>query len=111
MTQSFDWQETLALAQHNDALANELLSLLQGTLETHRNVFQAALAEDDHAMMQREAHKLYGACCYVGVPKLRQLTAAADQLEITEESTLVELTHQIIAEIDHLLSEVFNEQS
>lgn len=75
---SFDWQLALKRANQNSQAANEMLAdfieLLPACVETLKYMW----AQRDYNGLKQEIHKLHGACCYTGVPRLQNL---ADELE------------------------------
>ena len=75
---SIDWQLALKRANQNHDAAKELLTdfieLLPDAIVTIRTLWE----KRDFNGLKAEIHKLHGACCYTGVPRLQNL---ADELE------------------------------
>ncbi|WP_232371937.1 hybrid sensor histidine kinase/response regulator [Salinimonas iocasae] len=70
---TLDWNLAVERTERDDATARELLSdfvrLLPDSIET----IKAGWEDSDFQAMQKEVHRLHGACCYTGVPKLQQI--------------------------------------
>ena len=100
-TISINWALCLTLANDKEDLANEMLTMfIQETPPTKALIEQSFKANDLEALHQH-IHKLHGAACYCGVPKLKQLVADTetalkakqlDQLEQQVKAVLAELT-------------------
>ena len=50
-------------------LLSDFVRLLPDSIET----IKAGWEDSDFQAMQKEVHRLHGACCYTGVPKLQQI--------------------------------------
>lgn len=72
-TKSIDWNSCLELSNHKPDLAKELLTMFIDDMPNAKNDIEKALHENNLEMLGNYAHKLHGACCYVGVPKLRAI--------------------------------------
>lgn len=74
----FDWDLALKRANFNVQSAQYLLSefqkMLPGIIKEINEHFASSHSADVHATV----HKLHGACCYTGVPKLQSLCAAIE---------------------------------
>ena len=75
---SFDWQLALKRSNHNEAASKELfrdfVKMLPPAIETIKQEWDSR----NYSGLQSEIHRLHGACCYTGVPKLHGL---AEELE------------------------------
>ncbi|WP_091990130.1 two-component sensor histidine kinase BarA [Pseudoalteromonas denitrificans] len=75
-----DWPLALERAGGKSALAHEMLHMLMTSIpETQKKLEQAYIDKKREDILQ-VIHKFHGACCYTGVPKLKQL---AETLEIS----------------------------
>lgn len=75
---SFDWEACLSSSHNKEDLARELLSMFINELPVFREEIIKAYQQRDDKKLGNLLHKLNGACCYCGVPKLKMLI---DQLE------------------------------
>ena len=77
---SVDIQLCLKLANNKPALARDMLSMLLESLETEKASINDLLAKQDYAQAGELVHRLYGSCCYCGVPKLKHISGLLDKL-------------------------------
>ncbi|HSX19617.1 MAG TPA: response regulator, partial [Gammaproteobacteria bacterium] len=68
-----DWQLCKKLAGNKEDLAHEMLDMLINCLPNDRAVIMQAYNANNMQDLREHVHKLHGACCYVGVPKLKAL--------------------------------------
>lgn len=68
-----DWQLCKKLAGNKEDLAQEMLDMLINCLPNDRTVIMQAYEAKNLPELREHVHKLHGACCYVGVPKLKAL--------------------------------------
>ncbi|MGE3320329.1 MAG: response regulator, partial [Candidatus Berkiella sp.] len=73
------WEQSVKLAGHNDALAKDMLKGLIESLSSAQKSINQTYTQKDLKAMREAVHRLHGACCYCGVLPLK--TAVA-QLEI-----------------------------
>lgn len=89
-----DWDRAIKLAGNNPDLAKDILILLQKQLPSDIKLLQQALAAGNYLDLKKEAHKLYGAVCYCGLPQLqgslRSLESALKQQPYLEINSLVD---------------------
>ncbi len=73
VSETIDWSLSVEIAGGNEALAEEMLTLLRDSLpETVAEIRRAYDAQDYSALLT-EVHKLHGASCYCGTARLRKL--------------------------------------
>jgi two-component system sensor histidine kinase BarA len=99
---TLDWELCLKQCNNNSALAKELFDLFIGELP----LFKQKIAEAEKFKKQADLldviHKLHGACCYIGVPKLKNLVAKAEiQLKKGEDFAWSSL-QEILSEIEKI---------
>lgn len=70
-----DWQLALGRANKNEKIANELLDEFCVQLPLSLEEIEHALRVQDWKLMQQKVHRLHGASCYTGTPKLQQICA------------------------------------
>ena len=87
----------------NEAMAKEMLQLLVETLPNELKSFQTAYEQRDWQVIKNLAHKLHGATCYCGVPRLKQAcTHLETYLQTPERNQREELYQQLLKEIETL---------
>jgi two-component system sensor histidine kinase BarA len=59
-------------------LAQEMLQLLVQSLPQAEQQIEQALTDNDQQLLLHALHKLHGACCYTGVPRLKNLLEALE---------------------------------
>ncbi|RUP79647.1 two-component system sensor histidine kinase/response regulator [Alteromonas sp. KS69] len=97
---SLDWQLALKRAHQNHEAAKELLEDFITMAPEMLMSLKALWNKKDYAELKLEIHKLHGACCYIGAPRLQSL---ADELE----SALKLGQHFLVAEnLPLLLDEI-----
>ena len=100
MNQSIiDWNYCLKQSNNNPKIAKELLTLFGKELSEFKHNL-TTVTENKHYL--EIVHKLHGACCYVGVPKLHKW------VEKTEAKLKSEPNADVSEEIQHILIEIDN---
>lgn len=74
-----DWELALSRTAHKKGLAKEIFHSLMEALPEEREALHAALADKNFGVLRERVHRLLGACCYTGVPRLEHLLRAMDQ--------------------------------
>ncbi|OGT60635.1 MAG: hypothetical protein A3E85_02715 [Gammaproteobacteria bacterium RIFCSPHIGHO2_12_FULL_45_12] len=77
----------IRLAGNKKDLANEILSLLIQTLPDDISSIITQYQNKNYTELLREVHKLHGAVCYCGLPRLKTLL---DQLETHLKNPIME---------------------
>ncbi|MBU2885043.1 response regulator [Gilvimarinus agarilyticus] len=72
--------QCLSLANHKVTLAKDMLTMLLDSLSEEKKAINEAYQEQHWASLQELIHKLYGSCCYTGVPHLRSLSGLLDKV-------------------------------
>lgn len=70
----------LRLANNKPALARDMLVMLLKNLDAERNDINQAFERKDFENMEALVHKLYGSCCYCGVPRLKKISSLLDKI-------------------------------
>lgn len=73
VTPLIDWDLALQRAACKPELAQEMLLLLIKSLPQSEKQIRQAITDNDQQMLLHALHKLHGACCYTGVPRLKNL--------------------------------------
>ncbi|MFY8272960.1 two-component sensor histidine kinase BarA [Pseudoalteromonas sp. SSDWG2] len=98
---SLNWELALQRAGGKEDLANEMLNMLLLSIPETLSLVEEAMEANDHERLLSIIHKFHGACCYTGVPKLKNLaelieTAMKEQASINDiEPELFELQDQL----------------
>jgi two-component system sensor histidine kinase BarA len=93
------------LAGNNQKIAEEMMILflkeLPGTFHAMQKVYQ----EQKFNELKRLAHKLHGALCYCGLPRLKSATAALECALDNNESNITPFYIQFEKEVVSLIQE------
>ncbi len=106
-----DWDMACKLAGNKQDLAQELFAKLCSALPSDMDRIQKAFEIKDWENLRDEVHRLHGACCYCGVPKLKRClegleTDLARGVKNTEQALHVETQ---ITELNSLIEELLSE--
>lgn len=77
---SVDILACLRLANNKPKLARDMLVMLLQNLEAERNEINTAFEQEDFSRLEELVHRLYGSCCYCGVPRLKKISGLLDKL-------------------------------
>ena len=77
---SVDILTSLRLANNKPKLARDMLVMLLQNLEAERCDINAAFEQEDFVKLEELVHRLYGSCCYCGVPRLKKISGLLDKL-------------------------------
>ncbi|WP_439135403.1 response regulator [Pseudomaricurvus sp.] len=80
-------QEALHLCNGKNDLARDMLGKLSEGLAEDSELISQLYQQKNWGELQERVHRLYGGCCYCGVPELRKATATLDNLLIKGEHT------------------------
>ncbi len=97
----FDWQLALSRAGNRPELAAEMLTMLVESLAETKVQLQQGIKLNDLPNLSSIVHKLNGACCYNGVPKLEKI---GQQIEsnIKLSQRLADLEPELLELIDEI---------
>ncbi len=70
-----DWELATQLAGNKRELAKEMLNILSKTLPNDIACIKQCENNKNYDELQKRVHKLHGALCYCGVPRLKQAAA------------------------------------
>lgn len=70
---SLDWDLSLKLAVGNHKLAKKLFNMMISSLPKEQMLINNALNNNQLTQLKEMIHKLHGACCYTGLPKLKHI--------------------------------------
>lgn len=102
-----DWEESVRLAGHKKELAKDLLMMLMNELPGELNSMENLLHKKDFDELLKIAHKLHGAVCYTGTPRLKKVLSELEtQLKTNimdnSPSAIEPLIQQLKCEVDQL---------
>ncbi|MDQ2075390.1 response regulator [Marinimicrobium sp. ABcell2] len=93
----------LKLANHKAGLARDMLVMMLQNLDAERNDINRAYDNKDFEQMEELVHRLYGSCCYCGVPRLKRISGLVDKIlqnrQYDQLSAPVTALHNEIEEI------------
>lgn len=108
-----DWNYCLEMANNQQEVAQELLTLIIQQLPADLETLQQAFQQQHYAELQRYAHKLHGALCYTGLPRLRQTVARIENFlkkKDTDASTLATLIAEMMHEAEKVFTTEWNKE-
>ncbi len=102
-----DWTLAKQRAGGKTDLAIDMLSMLLDSLPESAEQIQLAIDDEDTPAILKHVHKLHGACCYTGVPKLKMLSELIEtQLKKTQDAdTIMPELFELVDEMDNLLKD------
>ena len=102
-----DWELAQKCAGGKVDLAIDMLNMLLDSLPESRENINNAVEQDSTPDILKHVHKLHGACCYTGVPRMKSL-ANMIETEIKKSDSadnVVPELYELIDEIDNLLKD------
>lgn len=102
-----DWSLSLERAGGKTGLMKDMLQMLVSSIPTTRADIQQALVTTDITQLLQQIHKLNGACCYTGVPRLKQL-AELLETQLKQGKSLTELEPELL-ELDDIMQALWLE--
>lgn len=100
-----DWQLCKKLAGNKEDLAKEMLVMLINSLPTDKENINKSYQLKDLLNLREHVHKLHGASCYVGVPKLKTIAKELeDSIAATDTDKIKHFVHLMNKEIDIILA-------
>lgn len=104
---TLDWQLAVKRANQNRDIALELLGDFVSHLPKSVEMIRTEWNARNYKGVQDEIHRLHGACCYTGVPKLQALANRIESnLKLGKHSELGELIPTIILECEIVSAQV-----
>jgi two-component system sensor histidine kinase BarA len=100
---SLDWELAVKRANYNEQAARELLSEFVIMLPTMIHDIQADQEMSRFNSVHDNIHKLHGACCYTGVPRLQRLCFEIESQFKTDRLDGLELNLDALAEEANLI--------
>lgn len=102
-----DWDEAIRIAGHQKDLARDILNMLARELPKELDSIQALHKAKNYPDMLRSVHKLHGAVCYAGTPRLKSILSTLEtnlKTNIMDDSSslLVQLDVEVGQLLEHL---------
>jgi len=89
----------------DEAMAKELITMLKNALPQHQLEIEIAIKANNHEDLQLAVHKLHGATCYTGTPKLKALCQELEDAAKSQSNQMIEaLTPKLFSEINNVLA-------
>lgn len=109
---AIDWQQCLTLANNNAEIANDLMTLFIADLPVVIKTMKKLLANEDYHGLKDQAHRLHGATCYCGVPRLKTAVQNLEKHLKNDESKKLPFNNiKIKVLFDKLLDEISSVQA
>lgn len=109
---TLDWEESVRLAGHKKELAKDLLTMLMKELRTELATIKSLEQSQDHPEMLKIVHKLHGAVCYTGTPRLKLVLSALEtQLKTNIMDSPSSLLEQLEDEVNRLFEHLTEENN
>lgn len=105
--QAIDWQLCVQKVSGNQALAEEFLNRFVEELHKSRVEFFELYNKQNIQGLQNAAHKLYGACCFCGVPHLQTQVSKLEKQ--AKEAKKIDEMKTTFAELIRNIDEVIDE--
>lgn len=93
----------LKLANNKPALAHDMLQMMLNGLLAEKTEINRAIVDNDISALGELMHRLYGSCCYCGVPHLKSISGLIDKL--LQANKTIEAVNTI-ATLNHAIDEV-----
>lgn len=96
-------EETLALCNNNESLANELIAMLKADLPRQKQILIYAFERDDEQTMRDIVHQILGTCSYISLPQIKKNALALQDAIRSQKGDLVQLRNQLIDAMDAVI--------
>ena len=104
-----DIQQSLEHSHQNKSLAKDMLDLLITMIEDEKANISRLYEQKNWQALAALTHKLYGGCCYCGVPELQQACEKADkQLQQQRYDNLEPMINKLLNAMNDIL--LWNQQ-
>lgn len=94
-----DWEQGLHLAGNRQDLATDIMGMLVKRLPKDLALIKQLSNKNDHSALKDEVHKLHGAVCYCGTPRLKVVLAKLE----------TDLKNHIMDDLPYLLDRLNDE--
>ena len=102
-----DWELAMELAGNDKAFAKQMFLLLVKDLGNELPEIKKEYITQQITSLKKRLHRLHGALCYCGAPRLKNATAALERaLENNKDLEIANLMKQFELEIKELITQV-----
>ena len=102
-----DWEEGIRLAGHKKELARDILNMLMRDLPRELILIHSLHQAKNYSELAKTVHKLHGAVCYAGTPRLKTVLSALEtQLKTHIMDGSSSLLDQLDTEVSRLLEHI-----
>ncbi|WP_460856116.1 response regulator [Rheinheimera gaetbuli] len=102
-----NWEQAQERASGKTALVKDMLQMLLDSIAPTCQSLQQALQDENAQQVLQLVHKLHGACCYTGVPRLKSL-AELLETQLKQGKSLAELEPEFL-ELDDVMQALWQE--
>lgn len=100
-----DWQQNIRFAGNQPELAKTFLEMLIKTLPQDVNLILSLYKQQEYSELLQKIHKLHGAVCYCGLPRLKKVLARLESdLKNNIMENLPSLLNQLETEFNLVLA-------
>jgi len=101
-----DWELGTKLAGNKREFAEEMLNLFVKTLASELTAMKTLKESKNYTDLLKRIHKLHGASCYCGVPRVKEAAAALEtSLKHNKLADICNLFTKFETEVNYLLKE------
>ena len=101
-----DWELGIKLAGNKKELAEEILALFIKNLSPDYSAIHEFYVAENYTELLQRLHRLRGALCYCGLPRLKWITAQLEtELKSNSQTHLSALMSQLEGEVQLLLKQ------
>lgn len=99
-----DWESAIKLAGNKREIAEEILGILIKNLPDDMTAINLSWQQKQYIEMGKHLHKLHGALCYCGLPRLKKLVVSLEKnIKQVEFDTLPELMRALNHEANQVM--------
>lgn len=101
---AIDWEECVSLMSGKSNVAKEMLDKFIECLKEDKKSLELAKKDNHYDTLLAISHRLYGASCYIGIPKLRMALKQLELLLHQKQYKFIDLVYQnLLEEINAVL--------
>lgn len=98
-----NWDETLELCNHNQALADELILMLKTDLPRQKQIFLNAYDKQDTRMIRDIVHQILGSCSYISMPLVKKHAQELHDAIHHNENNLSDKKNKLLHAMDQVI--------
>jgi two-component system aerobic respiration control sensor histidine kinase ArcB len=97
------------LIKGNRKAAKEMLALLIEELPSNKKEMASAYKKHNYLKLMKLAHRLHGATCYCGTPKLKEAAAKLEKIIASNKKKFIKQCYEILIEQIEAVMQAYNE--